>query len=108
MTAPQETLELAQDVAGQSFAPAPGSATARLHQALVQWRDAERRHARAVLYAAHPLELRSLSDAAEYALHHVRLNVDAEPWAEIARDESPNDQAEPLPPDSERGRHSKL
>ena len=30
MTAPQETLELAQDVAGQSFAPAPGSATRRI------------------------------------------------------------------------------
>jgi hypothetical protein len=72
------------------FAAATGSATARLHQVLVEWRAAERAHARAVLCAAHPMRIQELADEMERALHHVRLNVDAEPWSEITRDESPN------------------
>jgi hypothetical protein len=68
------------------LSPAAGSVTARLQQVLVQWRAAEREHARAVLCAAHPTRIQELADARERALHHVRLNVDSEPWAEICRE----------------------
>ena len=59
----------------------------RLQQALINWRAAERTHARAVLAAEYPVEIRSRADAMDYALHNVRLIVDSEPWAEIARND---------------------
>ena len=67
-------------------------ATAELQKLLLDWRAAERRHAKAVLRAEHPLGLRSMADSLEYALHKLRTYIDSEPWAALARDESPNDK----------------
>ena len=59
------------------------SAASRLQQVLTGWRAAEREHARAVLCAANPDKIKELADAHERALHHVRLVVDGEPWADL-------------------------
>lgn len=54
----------------------------RLREALEAWRDAEKRHAHAVLCSVHPNRLKELADARELALHHVRIIVDGFPWME--------------------------
>lgn len=61
-----------------------GMDASRLQQVLVEWRKAEREHAKAVLCSAHPSRIRELSDYEQIALHHVRMIVDSEPWADLA------------------------
>ena len=79
--------------------PSACSVTDRLKQVLIEWRAAEKAHAYSVLCASHPDRIRELADAMERALHHVRLNVDTEPWAEIAFNEfSPNTETTGSPP----------
>lgn len=58
-----------------------------LQEALITWRRREKDVARAVLAANHPGHIRALKEEEEKALHALRLLVDSEPWAAIARDE---------------------
>lgn len=59
------------------------TAADRLQRVLTDWRKAEIEHAKAVLCAAHPYQIKELADAEERALHHVRLLVDSQPWADL-------------------------
>ena len=55
----------------------------KLQAACVVWRQTELQHARAVLCACVPDEIRHAAADEADALQRLRLIVDSEPWAEI-------------------------